>query len=400
MLGVASVVAVLVLGTACGNDDGVDSESTDAPTPRSAAATVPSQPAPAPAPAPAAPQPLPLPGAPLAPPRLDTAIEGTVAFGNGQPLVGARVLMVSASVLVSRTNAQTDAAGRYRIEGLREGTFTLAVISREGKQLGRGSAEVAEGKTSELDFVVEGEPAGTIEGRVTDGSGNGLVGLRVFIESDTAIFKDDPTRTSDDGSFSLGSAALGSREVVVIDSIGDVVASEFVFVQSAEVAAVEIVVSDAQAGAAASIVDLRTCRGVFDEPPPTLTLQLISAENAPQDDPSVVSMCVAAVQSVDEQAKGLSLTLTRFESPAAAQARFSTLLFTTGAGASEDGPDLRSFLAVDNLSLQGSVYVVQNSEYVVQVHTTVKEGESPAGLPDSILGYIEQLAKGVSGQLP
>ena len=303
-MGVAGVALTLVLGTACGSDDGVDSESTDVPTPRSAAATVPSQPAPAPAPAPAAPQPLPLPGAPLSPPRLDTAIEGTVAFRNGQPLVGARVLMVSASVLVPRTNAQTDTAGRYRIEGLREGTFTLAVISREGKQLGRESAEVAEGETSELDFVVEGEPAGTIEGRVTDAGGNGLGGLRVFIESDTAIFKDDPTRTNEDGSFSLGSVALGSREVLVIDSIEDVVASLFVFVQSAEVAAVEIVVSDAQAVAAASSVELQTCRGVFDEPPPTLTLQLIRAENAPQDDPSVVSMCVAAVQSVDEQAKG------------------------------------------------------------------------------------------------
>ena len=391
----AGVALALLLATGCGSGGDGDNE---AAAPPSALAAAPAQPAPVPAPA--APQPLPLPGAPLAPPRLDTAIEGRVAFGDRQPLVGARVLMVAASVLAPRAKVLTDASGRYRIEGLREGTLTLAVISREGRQLGRQSVEVAEGKTSELDFLVEGEPAGMVEGRVTDGVGNGLASLRVFIESDASIFKDDPTRTSGDGSFSLGSVAPGAHEVVVVDSAGDVVASESIFVEGGAVTSAWIVVSGTRAGTAASGVDPETCEGVLDEPPPTLTLRLISAEEASRDDPSVASACVAAVQSTDDEAKGLSVTLTRLESPAAAQARFSTLLFTTGAEAAEEGPDLRSFMAVDDLALRGSVYVIQNREYVIRVHTTVKEGESPAGLPDSILTYIEELARSVSSQLP
>lgn len=85
-------------------------------------------------------------------------------------------------------NAQTDSEGRYRFDGLREGTYTVRAgesflsLNQEGRfsRAERSDLHVADGASLErIDFVLA--RGGSLSGRVEDRSGKPLDGVSVFV---------------------------------------------------------------------------------------------------------------------------------------------------------------------------------------------------------------------------
>lgn len=101
------------------------------------------------------------------------AVAGVVRDGAGQPLQGIQVVggnRWGGALGTIPAESRTDAEGRYRLEGLSPGLLTVSA-RREGSQLGTGQrVEVREGRTEQVDLVVD-EP-GVVEGVVRAAQGS------------------------------------------------------------------------------------------------------------------------------------------------------------------------------------------------------------------------------------
>src|SRR2546423_1751387 len=93
------------------------------------------------------------------------AIAGTVTDPKGAVIVGATVTVTDAAGKQAHAPVATDAQGRFRVEGLPAGTYTVVVNAPGFKQARREQVAVAEGKAAALDFSLEIAPveAGTVE---------------------------------------------------------------------------------------------------------------------------------------------------------------------------------------------------------------------------------------------
>src|SRR2546423_10742589 len=93
------------------------------------------------------------------------AIAGTVTDPKGAVIVGATVTVTDAAGKQAHAPVATDAQGRFRVEGLPAGTYTVVVNAPGFKEARREQVSVAEGKAAALDFGLEIAPveAGTVE---------------------------------------------------------------------------------------------------------------------------------------------------------------------------------------------------------------------------------------------
>src|SRR2546423_8891295 len=93
------------------------------------------------------------------------AIAGTVTDPKGAVVVGATITVTDAAGKQAHAPVATDAQGRYKIEGLPAGTYTVVVSAPGFKEARREQVSVAEGKAAALDFGLEIAPveAGTVE---------------------------------------------------------------------------------------------------------------------------------------------------------------------------------------------------------------------------------------------
>ncbi|HEX3559993.1 MAG TPA: carboxypeptidase regulatory-like domain-containing protein [Pyrinomonadaceae bacterium] len=82
-------------------------------------------------------------------------VSGTVTDPKGAVVVGATVNVTDAAGKQAHAPVQTDAQGRYKIEGLPAGTYTVVVTSKGFKEARREQLGVEEGKTAALNFQLE-----------------------------------------------------------------------------------------------------------------------------------------------------------------------------------------------------------------------------------------------------
>src|SRR5438045_133975 len=96
-------------------------------------------------------------------------ISGTVTDQKGPFIVGATVTVTDAAGQQAHAPVETDAQGRYKIEGLPAGTYVVVVASKGFKEARREQLSVAEGKTAALDFQLEVAPieGGAVEVKST-----------------------------------------------------------------------------------------------------------------------------------------------------------------------------------------------------------------------------------------
>lgn len=83
----------------------------------------------------------------VTPPTVELAkanISGMVTTIGGKPIEGARVSALMGSDMLT---AMTDANGEYKLEGMKNGTYTMQAIA-DGKQTMSGSVTVADGETA------------------------------------------------------------------------------------------------------------------------------------------------------------------------------------------------------------------------------------------------------------
>src|SRR5947209_1567567 len=89
------------------------------------------------------------------------AIAGTVTDPKGAVVVGATVTVTDAAGKQAHAPVATDAQGRYKIEGLPAGTYTVVVSAAGFREARREQVSVSEGKAAALDFRLE---VGPVEG--------------------------------------------------------------------------------------------------------------------------------------------------------------------------------------------------------------------------------------------
>jgi hypothetical protein len=96
-------------------------------------------------------------------------ISGTVTDPKGAVVVGATVTVTDAAGQPAHAPVETDAQGRYKIEGLPAGAYVVTVSSKGFKEARREQLSVAEGKTVALDFQLEVAPVegGAVEVKST-----------------------------------------------------------------------------------------------------------------------------------------------------------------------------------------------------------------------------------------
>jgi hypothetical protein len=96
-------------------------------------------------------------------------IAGTVTDPKGAVVVGATVTVTDAAGRPAHAPVETDAQGRYRIEGLPAGTYVVTASFKGFKEARREQVGVAEGKTATLDFQLEVAPVegGAVEVKST-----------------------------------------------------------------------------------------------------------------------------------------------------------------------------------------------------------------------------------------
>ena len=96
-------------------------------------------------------------------------IAGTVTDQKGAVVVGATVSVTDAAGQPAHAPVQTDAQGRYRVEGLPAGTYVVTVAFKGFKDARREQFAVVEGKTAALDFQLEVAPVegGAVEVKAT-----------------------------------------------------------------------------------------------------------------------------------------------------------------------------------------------------------------------------------------
>src|SRR2546421_3674878 len=96
-------------------------------------------------------------------------VSGTVTDPKGAVVVGATVTVTDAAGQQAHAPVETDAQGRYKIEGLSAGTYVVVVASKGFKEARREQLSVAEGKAAALDFRLEIAPVegGAVEVKST-----------------------------------------------------------------------------------------------------------------------------------------------------------------------------------------------------------------------------------------
>lgn len=126
-----------------------------------------------------------LPGGTLAQSTEPAILEGVVtAFEGGQPLQGVTIHL---DTRLSEPAATTDAAGRFRIEGIGPGAYRvfalregliLAATCEDNDDLPCAEATLPGGETVRLDLVMR--PTASMSGRVVDPVAGAFVGLEVY----------------------------------------------------------------------------------------------------------------------------------------------------------------------------------------------------------------------------
>jgi hypothetical protein len=149
-----------------------------------------------------------------------------------------------------------------------------------------------------------------------------------------------------------------------------------------------------------SALDFNNCEGFLDEPPPDLVLRTINVtETAKNDNPNIVSMCLASYQMIDGS-KSITLTVIKFDSVIAADAHYETVLDSLRESAGDQltegiiGP--KSHKAVVNTAGVGSFVDFQKGVILCSLHTAMPEGETP--LVDS--DQLVDMAQLVEEKLP
>ena len=88
-------------------------------------------------------------------------VSGTVTDPKGAVVVGATVTVTDAAGKQAHAPVATDAQGRYKIESLPAGTYTVVVSAAGFREARREQVSVSEGKAAALDFRLE---VGPVEG--------------------------------------------------------------------------------------------------------------------------------------------------------------------------------------------------------------------------------------------
>ena len=81
-------------------------------------------------------------------------IDGTVTGGDGDPVAGMRIAIISGTAGFPEIAPETDQVGHYLIGGVSPGTCEVAVHDREGQRIALASVTVTSGETATLDFSV------------------------------------------------------------------------------------------------------------------------------------------------------------------------------------------------------------------------------------------------------
>jgi protocatechuate 3,4-dioxygenase beta subunit len=153
--------------------------------------------------------------------RQGSELSGTVTDTGGRPVAGAhlrisqRKLRLFSSSRFGVASGQTDAEGRYSIEGLDTeiDDLALSVVHEDYPPLER-TLELEPG-SNRLDITLE--TGVSVTGFVLTQGGEPVSGASVGLEGDHAMFhRGDNTLTMADGSFELSGVAPGTYEVVAV----------------------------------------------------------------------------------------------------------------------------------------------------------------------------------------
>lgn len=90
-------------------------------------------------------------------------ISGTVWDQTGTPVAGVNVVIESPTQIGGKQSSVSDQGGRFRFSSLTPGTFSLLASAPRLKKISQSGIRVSQGKTVELDLIVEVESGDTPE---------------------------------------------------------------------------------------------------------------------------------------------------------------------------------------------------------------------------------------------
>ncbi len=148
----------------------------------------------------------------------DVQITGTVVDPRGEPIAEARVLalpMRAVRTASSFANDATDAKGRFHLDGLEPGTYTVSATWPDQK-----SRKVGEGlpvTTGTKDVKLTLEPPATLVGRVTlDGQPVPYYGILITEHPEWAFMGEPIAERSPDGRFTVRGVEPGMCGLVIL----------------------------------------------------------------------------------------------------------------------------------------------------------------------------------------
>jgi protocatechuate 3,4-dioxygenase beta subunit len=137
-------------------------------------------------------------------------VHGRVLMKSGSPVQGATILARSVGgsgrERDSSGTAMSRRDGAYEIKGLKQGSYELSVLSEEGSSPMAGWKIEVQTTIVDKDLVLD--DVGTIKGIVVDSAGKPVAGADV-----SSSLGGLPTRSSEDGTFTLGGVRLGAQHV-------------------------------------------------------------------------------------------------------------------------------------------------------------------------------------------
>lgn len=126
-------------------------------------------------------------------------IDGRVVDADDAPVAGARVTLAGSGVWPPR-DLETDAEGRFRVEGVPGGVYELRAASPGRVSEPREGILLAAGGHAEVDLVLG--PAFALSGRVLEaGTGVAVAGAEVLVAEDALSFSPRAARTAADGTY-------------------------------------------------------------------------------------------------------------------------------------------------------------------------------------------------------
>ncbi len=137
------------------------------------------------------------------------AIVGKVTDGEGQPIPGATVAIVEGK------STTTGDLGRYELGGVLIGTYTLKASKTGYLPAVQRDVVVTEGQVTEVNFVLRrdgggGGDLGRIFGKVRDGEGNPLAGVKVAIIAGPVLKE---VLTNEAGAYALEELPAGTYKL-------------------------------------------------------------------------------------------------------------------------------------------------------------------------------------------